>query len=161
MEAVTERKAIEAVILNPRLAELGGLPKPATAGAAAVDLVSCEPEVVVIPPQGTYLFRLGFAIHIRDPLIAGCILPRSGLGSRDGLVLANTVGLIDSDYTGEIMAMALNRQPADGGRPVTVKPGDRIFQMTFLPVVAASLVGVEAFSGTSERGSGGFGSTGA
>lgn len=154
------RKAIEAVVLNPRLEEFGGLPFRATSGAAAIDLVSCEADEVVIQPQATYLFRFGFAIHIHDPSIAAWMLPRSGLGGRDGLVLANTVGLIDSDYTGEIMAMALNRQPAYGGKPITVRPGDRIFQMAFLPVVLADLVKVDAFSEASDRGAGAFGSTG-
>lgn len=155
-----ERKTIEAVILDPRLEALGGLPVRATAGAAAIDLVSCEEGEVVIQPQGTHLFRLGFAIHIHDPSVAGWILPRSGLGSRDGLVLANTVGLIDSDYTGELKVMALNRQSPYGGRQITVKPGERIFQMVFVPVVLADLMRVDAFSRASERGAGGFGSTG-
>lgn len=156
---MSESRKIEAVIMDPRLAELGGLPKRATAGAAAVDVRSIEHGPVVIRPQEIHRFRLGFAIHVHDPSLAAVILPRSGLGSKEGLVLANTIGLIDSDYMGELSVVALNRQPV-GGEDIEVSPGDRIFQMVFIPVAAVDLVAVASFSNTSERGSGGYGSTG-
>jgi len=150
---------VEAVIHNPRLREVGGLPVYATAGAAAMDLRSCEEKPVTIWPQMTYSFDLGFSLYIRDPGVAGFILPRSGLGTK-GLVLANSTGLIDSDYQGPLSVKALNRNHF-GGKPITVNPGDRIFQIVFLPVVLATLRDVESFSERTERGVGGYGSTGA
>lgn len=149
---------IETIIRNPRLRELGGLPVRATKGAAAMDLRSCEDGPVTIGPQQTHAFDLGFSIHIRNPGVAGVILPRSGLGTK-GLVLANTIGLIDSDYQGPLMAVAFNRNP-HGGEAITVNPGDRIFQIVFLPAVPARLIEVESFSEATGRGTGGYGSTG-
>ncbi|NTF17391.1 dUTP diphosphatase [Agrobacterium rubi] len=162
-------------ILNPRLAE-HGLPAYATSGSAAVDLRALIEEPVVIRPGETYKFDMGFAIDIGRADIAAIVMPRSGLGSKQGLVLANTNGLIDSDYQGPISCVALNRnQPTIRSssffkkflpslyveeKSITVNPGDRIFQMYFVPVVQAQLFAVEEFSTTTERGTGGYGSTG-
>lgn len=155
---MTDGLRVELTVLNPRLAANGWIPHRATSGSAGMDLRSLEDGPVTVPPQGVHRFALGFAMHIADPGVAGFILPRSGLGSR-GLGLANTVGLIDSDYMGELSVVARNWQP-EGGKPITVNPGDRIFQIVFLPVTLASFVEVAAFSGNSERGTGGYGSTG-
>jgi len=148
----------EFVVTNPLLEKLGGLPGRATEGAAGMDLRACIEDQVTLAPGQTYRFDLGFAMHIANPSVAALILPRSGLGSR-GLVLANTIGLIDSDYTGPIVATALNRNSACG-EVLTIKPGDRIFQLVFIPVVLVEPIRVSSFSGQSERGAGGFGSTG-
>lgn len=166
---------IEFKILNPKLAEHGA-PKYATKGSAAVDLRALLDEPVVIRPGETYKFEMGFAIDIGRPDIAAIIMPRSGLGSKQGLVLANTEGLIDSDYQGPISCVAFNRNPptirsswffrtflpflAVEDRSITVNPGDRIFQMYFQPVVQETLLEVEEFSRITERGEGGYGSTG-
>ena len=148
----------EAVIYSQRLRDLGGLPVRATAGAAAIDLRSCEEGPVTVRPQETHAFDLGFSVYIKEKGIAGFLLPRSGLGTK-GLVLANTMGLIDSDYQGPLKAVAFNRNPA-GGEAITVNPGDRIFQLVFLPVFLAGLIEVESFSEETARGAGGYGSTG-
>jgi len=149
---------VEFKILNPKLIERGWLPERATGGAAGYDLRSCEDVAVTLHPQQSYKFRLGFAIHISDPQIAALIMPRSGLGSR-GLCLANTIGLIDSDYTGEISTVARNWLP-EGGDSITIEPGHRIFQLVLVPVIAANFVMVDEFTTASDRGEGGYGSTG-
>lgn len=166
---------IELKILNPKLAE-HGLPTYATSGSAAVDLRALIDEPVVIRPGETYKFDMGFAIDIGRPDVAAIIMPRSGLGSKQGLVLANTQGLIDSDYQGPISCVAMNRNHPTirsswffktflpflyvEDKSIVVNPGDRIFQMYFVPVVQEDLQEVAEFSRSTERGEGGYGSTG-
>jgi dUTP pyrophosphatase len=147
---------IEIKLLDPRLHDWG-LPSYQSALAAAIDLHACLDEPVTIPPGAPpALISAGFAVHIADPHIAALVLPRSGMGHMRGLVLGNLVGLIDPDYTGPIMVSAWNR----GNVPVTLTPGERFAQMMFVPVVRPVLQQVHAFSLTSDRGEGGFGSTG-
>lgn len=150
-------RKVEVKIFNEILLELGGIPARGSEGAAAFDLRSCEADTVVLKPGDQYKFKLGFGIYIRDNSIAAKILPRSGLGSK-GLSLANTVGLIDSDYQGELMAVA-NWNPKDGS-DLVVKPGDRLFQLLFIPIVIPSLMMVDDFADETARGEGGYGSTG-
>ena len=148
--------AVELVILDPRLREWG-LPRYQTAGAAAVDLHACVDAPLTLPPgSAAVLVPAGFAIHISDPGLAALILPRSGTGHRRGLVLGNGTGLIDSDYQGPILVSAWNR----GAGSVVIEPGERIAQMLFVPVARAAFTEVASFSAQSDRGSGGFGSTG-
>lgn len=145
------------------------VPEYATPGSAGIDLRAMVDEPVTIQPGACELIPTGIAIHIDDPAMAAMILPRSGLGHKHGLVLGNLVGLIDSDYQGELMVSAWNRQPvairgdierfADSGRDYTIHPGDRIAQLVFVPVVRPAFEVVESFE-ASERGAGGFGSTG-
>jgi dUTP pyrophosphatase len=140
-------------ILDPRLRD--SLPQYATAGSAGLDLRACIDEPATLAPGDTRLLPTGIAIHLEDAGYAALVLPRSGLGHKHGIVLGNLVGLIDSDYQGEIMVSCWNR----GAEIFTVQPLDRIAQMVIVPVVQASLSIVEQFT-TSTRGSGGFGSTG-
>lgn len=149
---------VEIRMLDLRL-RTWGLPRYQTEMAAAVDLFACLEESLSIGPgSAAVLIRSGIAVHIADPHIAAMILPRSGLGHRNGLVLGNLVGLIDADYRDEIMISVWNRSPA-GSPPLTVSPGDRIAQMLFVPVVRPVLTLVDEFTHGSGR-SGGFGSTG-
>lgn len=148
---------IEIKILDSRLREWG-LPHYKTAMAAAFDLCACVPGPVRIEPGRAELVSVGFALHIANPFVAADLLPRSGLGSK-GLVLGNLVGLIDADYTGPVMVSLWNRG-VPGSQVFTVEPGDRIAQMRFVPVIRPRLREVEVFSLESERGAGGFGSTG-
>ena len=127
----------------------------ATAGAAAIDLCAPLNAAVVVAPGETIKIPLGFRMHIGDSSVAAVLLPRSGLGSR-GLVLANTIGLIDSDYQGDVTAVMWNRSD----KPITVEPMDRVCQMIFLPVICVALLPVRSFEETTDRGTGGFGSTG-
>jgi dUTP pyrophosphatase len=140
-------------ILDPRLRE--NLPQYATGGAAGLDLRACIEAPLVLRPGETRLIPSGIAIHLEDAGYAAMILPRSGLGHRHGIVLGNLVGLIDSDYQGQLMVSCWNR----GTEPFTVQPLDRIAQMVIVPVVQARLNIVEEFA-ASARGAGGFGSTG-
>ena len=150
---------IEVVVLDARLHEWG-LPRYQSEHAAAIDLHAClDAPLVLMPGAAAVLVPAGFALHIADPGVAALILPRSGLGHKKGLVLGNTAGLIDPDYTGPILVSAWNRSA--GGEPIVLAPGERFAQMMFVPVVRPSLHRVEAFSGASGRGVGGFGSTGA
>ena len=147
---------LEIKILDPRLNDWG-LPRYQSAHAAAIDLHACLDEPVVIAPGAPpMLISAGFAVHIADPHIAALVLPRSGMGHKKGLVLGNLVGLIDPDYMGPIMVSAWNR----GNAAVSLSPGERFAQMMFVPVVRPVLVRVDAFSALSDRGEGGFGSTG-
>ena len=148
--------AIETKIINPIIGAAIPLPSYATTGSAAIDLRACIREAVNLPPGETVLIGSGIAIHIKDPNIVGIIVPRSGLGIKNGVVLANTIGVIDSDYQGEIRIGLFNRSRIQ----YSVKPGERICQMLFMPVMNASLKLVEAFSNTTDRGRGGFGHTG-
>jgi dUTP pyrophosphatase len=144
---------IDVKVLDVRLRDR--LPGYATAGAAGLDLRACVDEPLVIEPGATHLVRTGVAIHIADPGYAALILPRSGLGHKHGIVLGNLVGLIDSDYQGELMVSTWNR----GNAAFTLNPLERLAQLVIVPVVQARFNIVEDFS-ASDRGAGGFGSTG-
>ena len=134
---------VELKILNPKMQE--HLPHYATPGAAGLDLRACLDEAVELPPGGTYLVPTGIAIHLADPAYAAMLLPRSGLGHKNGIVLGNLVGLIDSDY--------------QGGETFTIEPMARVAQMVIVPVLQPQFKVVEEFA-QSSRGEGGFGSTG-
>lgn len=140
-------------ILDARLRDQ--LPAYATGGSAGLDLRACIDTPLVLAPGDSQLIPTGLAIHIADPGYAAMILPRSGLGTRHGIVLGNLVGLIDSDYQGPLMVSCWNR----GREPFTIEPMERIAQMIVVPVVQAQWNPVEDFV-RSERGAGGFGSTG-
>ena len=144
---------IDVRVLDVRLAS--ELPAYATPGSAGLDLRACVDAPLLIEPGQTVLIPTGLAIHIGDPALAAMVLPRSGLGHKHGIVLGNLVGLIDSDYQGPLMVSCWNR----GSVPFTVQPLDRIAQLVIVPVVQASFRVVSAF-GASDRGEGGFGSTG-
>jgi len=147
--------AVQVKILDPRVGDSIPLPSYTTAGSAGLDLRVCIDEPLQIAAQETVLLPTGLAIYIADPGLAAVILPRSGLGHKHGIVLGNLVGLIDSDYQGELKISCWNR----GVDCFTVNPGERIAQLVFLPIVQASFKVVEAFSAT-DRGEGGFGSSG-
>ncbi|MBP6918254.1 MAG: dUTP diphosphatase [Legionellaceae bacterium] len=147
--------AIQIKILNPRVGDSIELPQYATPGSAGLDLRVCIDEPLQIRAQETVLLPTGLAIYIADPMLAAVILPRSGLGHKHGIVLGNLVGLIDSDYQGELKISCWNRN----SEHFTVQPGDRIAQLVFLPVVRVEFQVVETFTQTS-RGEGGFGSSG-
>jgi dUTP pyrophosphatase len=160
MPAPRDRPAVELKILDDRL-RAWGLPAYQSDMAAALDLHACIDAPLSIPAAAPpLLISSGIAMHIADPNLAAVILPRSGFGHRDGLVLGNLLGLIDADYTGPVMVSAWNRN-APGTPPLVIQPGQRFAQMMFLPVVRPVFQVVEAFSAASARGSGGFGSTGA
>ena len=144
---------IDLKILDPRIASQ--LPQYATPGSAGLDLRACLDAPVTLEPGATTLIPTGIAIHVADPGLAAVILPRSGLGHKHGIVLGNLVGLIDSDYQGPLMVSCWNR----GREAFTVQPFERIAQLVIVPVVQAAFRVVEEF-GASERGEGGFGSTG-
>lgn len=140
-------------ILDARVAD--ALPAYATPGSAGLDLRACIAEAIVLEPGQTHLIPTGLAIHLGDPGLAAMILPRSGLGHKHGIVLGNLVGLIDSDYQGPLMVSCWNR----GSEPFTIQPLERIAQLIIVPVVQAQFRLVDSFD-ASERGEGGFGSTG-
>jgi dUTP pyrophosphatase len=144
---------IDVRILDERLRSM--MPAYATPGAAGLDLRACVDAPLVIEPGATHLLRTGMAIHLADPGYAALILPRSGLGHKHGIVLGNLVGLIDSDYQGELMVSTWNR----GSMAFTLNPLERIAQLVIVPVVQARFEIVDEFD-ASERGAGGFGSTG-
>ena len=146
---------IQLKILDPRVGKTIPLPTYATPGSAGIDLRVCIDEPLQIAPQQTVLLPTGLSIYIASPALAAVILPRSGLGHKHGIVLGNLVGLIDSDYQGELKVSCWNR----GQDHFTVEPGERIAQLMFVPVVQAEWVLVEEFEETS-RGEGGFGSSG-
>jgi len=145
---------IELKILDARLRD--NLPAYATPGAAGLDLRACLDGPLEIAPNAWHLVPTGMAIHLNDPGYAALILPRSGLGHKHGIVLGNLVGLIDSDYQGQLMVSAWNRSDV----PYTLQPMERLAQLVVVPVVQASFTLVDEFAGTSERGAGGYGSTG-
>ncbi len=147
--------SIDYKILDDRIGQSIPLPEYATDGSAGMDLRACIDESLTIEPDQTILIPTGVAIHIADPSIAATILPRSGLGHKHGLVLGNLVGLIDSDYQGQLFISCWNRSQT----PYTIETGDRIAQLVFVPVVKVSLNPVNSFD-NSERGSGGFGHSG-
>jgi dUTP pyrophosphatase len=140
-------------ILDERLR--GSLPQYATAGAAGLDLRACLGEALTLHPGDSQLVPSGIAIHIGDPGYAAIVLPRSGLGAKHGIVLGNLVGLIDSDYQGPILVSVWNR----GKTAFTIQPMDRIAQLVVIPVAQVEWNVVDEFA-VSERGAGGFGSTG-
>ena len=146
-------KKLEVKILDERIR--GMLPHYATSGAAGLDLRACLDAPLALQPGESQLVSSGMAIHVADAGYAAVILPRSGLGARNGIVLGNLVGLIDSDYQGPLMISLWNR----GKAPFTVQPLDRIAQLVVVPVVQVELEVVEKFA-ASARGAGGFGSTG-
>lgn len=148
-------RAVELKILDPRLGAELPLPQYATDGAAGLDLRACLDAPLTLAPGDTALIGTGFAIHIADAGLAAVLLPRSGLGHRHGIVLGNLVGLIDSDYQGEVKVSCWNR----GAAPFTVEPGERIAQLVLVPVVQARFEVVDEFTPTA-RGAGGFGHTG-
>lgn len=147
---------IETRIVNPMIGNGIPLPQYATEGSAAMDLRACLDEAVIVPPGKTVTIPSGIAINIKDTGIVAILAPRSGLGIKHGLVLANTIGVIDSDYQGEILVGIRNQ----GEEPYSIQPGERICQMLFMPVLQVCLQVVEQFSGESKRGVGGFGHTG-
>lgn len=144
--------SIELKVLDPR----ASVPAYATDGSAGLDLRALLDAALELQPGQTQLIKTGLAVHIADPGLAAVILPRSGLGHKHGIVLGNLVGLIDSDYQGELMVSCWNR----GQTPFTIEPGERIAQLVFVPVVRAALSVVDEFGQGSARGVGGFGSTG-
>ncbi len=146
---------IELKILDPRLGTRFPLPRYATEGSAGLDLVACLDAPLTLAPGHTQLVPSGLAIHIGDPNLAAVLLPRSGLGHKHGIVLGNLVGLIDSDYQGQVFVSVWNR----GHEPFTIEPGDRIAQMVFVPVVQVEFTIVQDFA-PSRRGEGGFGHSG-
>ncbi len=148
-------KKIEVKILDKRLGNEIPMPEYATTGSAGLDLRACLTEETQIKPGETLLIPTGLAIHISDNHLAAVILPRSGLGHKHGIVLGNLVGLIDSDYQGQIFVSCWNR----GNTLFTIAIGERIAQMVFVPIVPVILEQVEEFD-TSSRAAGGFGHTG-
>lgn len=149
------RRALRVRILDARLGAEFPLPSYATAGSAGLDLRACLAEALVLDPGRAELVPTGIAIHLDDPTLAAVILPRSGLGHKHGIVLGNLVGLIDSDYQGQLMVSCWNR----GAEPFTVRPGERIAQLVVVPVVQVELEVVADFT-ESARGAGGFGHSG-
>lgn len=145
--------AIDLQVLDARMAEQ--IPAYATPGSAGLDLRACLDEAITLAPGQTTLIPTGLAIHIADPGLAAIILPRSGLGHKHGIVLGNLVGLIDSDYQGQLMVSCWNR----GQTEFVIQPFERIAQLVIVPVVQAAFRRVDSFDASS-RGAGGFGSTG-
>ncbi|MDP9198700.1 MAG: dUTP diphosphatase [Pseudomonadota bacterium] len=148
-------RKLQVRILDPRVGHDIPLPERATAGSAGLDLRACLDAPLLLEPGQTHLVPTGIAIHLDDPGLAAVLLPRSGLGHRHGIVLGNLVGLIDSDYQGQVMVSVWNR----GDHPFTIEPGDRIAQMIVVPVVQVEFEVVADFEAT-QRGAGGFGSSG-
>ncbi|ROH93248.1 dUTP diphosphatase [Stagnimonas aquatica] len=148
-------KNIQLKILDPRAAQ----PAYATPGSAGLDLRAILDAPLELAPGQTTLIKTGLSIFIGDAGLAAVILPRSGLGHKSGIVLGNLVGLIDSDYQGELMVSCWNRNPP-GTAPFVIQPGERIAQLVLVPVVQAAFEVVSEFHAVSDRGSGGFGSTG-
>jgi dUTP pyrophosphatase len=148
-------RKIQLKCIDRRLGNEFPLPDYATAGSAGMDISACLDESLQINPGETHLIPTGFAIHVEDIGLAAVLLPRSGLGHKKGIVLGNLVGLIDSDYQGQVFVSCWNR----GHESFTINPGDRIAQMVFMPVLQVAFDIVEEFD-QSHRGEGGFGHTG-
>jgi dUTP pyrophosphatase len=146
---------IQLKILNKKVGRDFPLPQYATQGSAGLDLRACVDEPIILNPLDTTLIPTGIAIHLKDPTLAATILPRSGLGHKHGIVLGNLVGLIDSDYQGEILISCWNR----GKNTFTIQPGDRIAQLIIVPIIQVSFDIVSEFE-DSDRGTGGFGHSG-
>jgi dUTP pyrophosphatase len=153
--SATARHALKVRILDARIGTEFPLPAYATSGSAGLDLRACPEAPVELPPGRAELIPTGLAIHLEDPALAAVILPRSGLGHKHGIVLGNLVGLIDSDYQGQLMVSCWNR----GAQPFTVRPGERIAQLVVVPVLQVELEVVADFE-QSARGAGGFGHSG-
>ena len=150
-----DQESVQVKVLDPRLGRELPLPQPATPGAAGIDICACLDDDLRLSPGDTQLIPSGFAIYMGNSGLAAVVLPRSGLGHKHGIVLGNLVGLIDSDYQGQIFVSCWNR----GRKDFTVHPGDRIAQLVFVPVLHPRLDTVESFP-PSGRGDGGFGHTG-
>ena len=150
-----QRRPLKVRILDPRVGTEFPLPAYATAGSAGLDLRACLDGDLLLEPGRAELIPTGLAIYVEDPGLAAVVLPRSGLGHKHGVVLGNLVGLIDSDYQGQLMVSCWNR----GREPFIIRPGERIAQLVVVPVVQVDLQIVADFSST-ERGAGGFGSSG-
>ena len=150
-------QAVQVKVLNPKITEdkAFSLPTRATDGSAGIDLRACIDEPLTIKAGATHLIGTGLAVYIQDPNFAGMILPRSGLGHKHGIVLGNLVGLIDSDYQGELMVSVWNR----GNQDFSLKPLERLAQLVIVPVQQVQFNVVDEFN-QSDRGAGGFGSTG-
>ena len=146
---------VQVKVIDSRLGKEWPMPSYATAGSAGLDLRACVEQATVIEAGQTVLVKTGLAIYIEDPQFAGLILPRSGLGHKHGIVLGNLVGLIDSDYQGELMVSVWNRSQT----AFTLEPGERLAQYVLVPVLQAEFEQVEEFVAT-KRGAGGFGHTG-
>ena len=151
----TSARRVELKILNPRIGKELPLPKRATSGSAGLDLRACLDAAIELAPGATTLIPTGIAIHIADPGLAAVIIPRSGLGHKHGIVLGNLVGLIDSDYQGELLISCWNRS----AQSFRIEPGERVAQLVVVPVVRVEFDVVNEFA-ASDRGSGGFGHTG-
>jgi dUTP pyrophosphatase len=149
------RPLVELKILDPRVGDALPLPEHATSGSAGCDLRACIDEPLELAAGQTELIPTGMAIHLADPTLAAMILPRSGLGHKHGIVLGNLVGLIDSDYQGQLFVSCWNRSDTS----FRIEPGDRIAQLVVVPVVQVDFAVVDEFA-ASERGAGGFGHTG-
>ena len=148
-------KKIQLKILDPRLGNEIAFPSYATQGSAGLDLRACLEHAITLQPGESTLIPTGLAIHIADPHLAAVLLPRSGLGHKHGIVLGNLVGLIDSDYQGQVFVSCWNRS----NTPFTIEIGERIAQMVFVPIVQVEFECVAEFD-QSKRGSGGFGHSG-
>ena len=155
MTSTPTRRALQVRILDPRVGSEFPLPHYATPGSAGLDLRACLLAPLTLAPGQTQLIPTGIAIHLDDPGLAAVLLPRSGLGHKHGIVLGNLVGLIDSDYQGQVMVSCWNR----GQNGFTIEPGERIAQLVVVPVVQVDFEIVEEFD-ESHRGDGGFGSSG-
>lgn len=148
-------RRIQLKILDSRIGDEFPLPERATPGSAGVDMRACLDAPLILEPGESELIPTGVAIHIEDPGLAAVLLPRSGLGHKHGIVLGNLVGLIDSDYQGQVYVSCWNR----GTQTFTIQPGERIAQLVLVPVVQADFEVVEEFD-VSQRGAGGFGHSG-
>jgi dUTP pyrophosphatase len=149
------RRRLQIRVLDPRIGREYPLPQYATSGSAGVDLRACIDAPLEMKPGDTQLIPSGIAIYLHDPAYAAIVLPRSGLGHKHGIVLGNLVGLIDSDYQGQIFVSCWNR----GQSTFTIQPGERIAQLVVVPVLQVEFDVVNEFAAT-ERGAGGFGSSG-
>ena len=147
--------SVDYIIVDPRVGDAIALPEYASGGSAGLDLRACVQDTLTLMPGSTELIPTGLCIHIADPGYAGMILPRSGLGHKHGIVLGNLVGLIDSDYQGQLFVSCWNR----GTEPFDIEVGTRIAQLVIVPVAQVKFNRVDSFDATS-RGTGGFGSTG-
>tara|TARA_B100000674_G_scaffold188969_1_gene153768 strand:- start:2408 stop:2881 length:474 start_codon:yes stop_codon:yes gene_type:complete len=155
MQDSPNRKIIDLKVLDKRIGDTFDMPDYQTSGSAGIDLLACLDEPLTIQPGDTELIPSGIAVYIRDPSLAAVLLPRSGLGHKKGLVLGNLVGLIDSDYQGQVFISCWNR----GKESYVIEPGMRLAQMVFLPIQQVNFNLVESFE-ESDRGEGGFGHTG-
>jgi dUTP pyrophosphatase len=155
MGDIVSRRRVQLKVMDPRVGNEFPLPEHATEGSAGVDLRACLDAPMEIAPGQTELIPTGMAVHIEDPALCAMILPRSGMGHKHGIVLGNLVGLIDSDYQGQLFVSCWNR----GNEAFTLEPGARLAQMVIVPVMQVDFEVVDEFD-ASERGAGGFGHTG-